>query len=177
MKETVIKIERLFKSFGERKVLRGIDLELAKTENLVVLGRSGSGKSVLIKVIAGLLKPDSGLVEVLGHKVDELGERDLQALRRRLGFLFQHSALYDSMSVAGEAARRHAMAAYRTALEHPRTSIGGMIIAAALVGGLLWYMFGDERRPVQRRRRTASRVRAGSERRRKHRSAARPASS
>jgi phospholipid/cholesterol/gamma-HCH transport system ATP-binding protein len=97
--ETVINIQRLFKSFGERKVLRGIDLELAKTENLVVLGRSGSGKSVLIKVIAGLLKPDSGLVEVLGQKVDELDERDLQALRRRLGFLFQHSALYDSMSV------------------------------------------------------------------------------
>lgn len=86
--------------------------------------------------------------------------------------------VYDSMSVAGDAARRHAMAAYRTALEHPRTSIGGMIIAAALVGGLLWYMFGDERRPVQRRRRsTGSRVRAGTERRRKHRSAARPASS
>ncbi len=97
--ETVITIRRLFKSFGERKVLRGIDLELAKTENLVVLGRSGSGKSVLIKVIAGLLKPDSGTVEVLGHKVDELDDRDLQALRRRLGFLFQHSALYDSMSV------------------------------------------------------------------------------
>lgn len=85
--------------------------------------------------------------------------------------------VYDSMSVAGEAARRHAMAAYRTALDHPRTSIGGIIIAAALVGGLLWYMFGDERRPVQRRRRTSSRVRAGMERRRKHRSAARPASS
>lgn len=85
--------------------------------------------------------------------------------------------IYDRMSVAGEAARRHAMAAYRTALDHPRTSIGGIIIAAALVGGLLWYMFGDERRPVQRRRRTGSRVRAGMERRRKHRSAARPASS
>ena len=77
--------------------------------------------------------------------------------------------VYDSMSVAGEAARRHALAAYRTALDHPRTSIGGMIIAAALVGGLLWYMFGDERRPVQRRR-THSRVRAGTERRRKPRS-------
>ena len=85
--------------------------------------------------------------------------------------------VYDSMSVAGEAARRHAMAAYRTALEHPRTSIGGMIIAAVLVGGLLWYMFGDERRPVQRRRHTGSRVRAGTERRHKRRSAARPASS
>ena len=80
-------------------MLRGIDLDLLKTENLVVLGRSGSGKSVLIKIIAGLLTPDSGVVEVLGQKVDELEERSLQALRRRLGFLFQHSALYDSMSV------------------------------------------------------------------------------
>ena len=97
--ESVITIRRLFKSFGALKVLRGIDLDLQKTENLVVLGRSGSGKSVLIKIIAGLMKPDSGLVEVLGQKVDELDERALQALRRRLGFLFQHSALYDSMSV------------------------------------------------------------------------------
>ena len=97
--EDVITIRRLFKSFGAQKVLRGIDLDLHKTENLVVLGRSGSGKSVLIKIIAGLLKPDSGLVEVLGQKVDELQEGPLQALRRRLGFLFQHSALYDSMSV------------------------------------------------------------------------------
>ena len=61
--------------------------------------------------------------------------------------------VYDRMSVAGEAARRQAIAAYRTALEHPKTSIGGIVLAAALVGGLLWYMFGDERRPVQRRRR------------------------
>ncbi len=97
--EDVITIRRLFKSFGNLKVLRGIDLDLHKTENLVVLGRSGSGKSVLIKIIAGLLKPDAGVVEVLGQKVDELEERALQALRRRLGFLFQHSALYDSMSV------------------------------------------------------------------------------
>jgi phospholipid/cholesterol/gamma-HCH transport system ATP-binding protein len=97
--EDVITIRRLFKSFGAQKVLRGIDLDLHKTENLVVLGRSGSGKSVLIKIIAGLLKPDSGLVEVLGQKVDELEEQPLQALRRRMGFLFQHSALYDSMSV------------------------------------------------------------------------------
>ena len=97
--DEVITIRRLFKSFGDLKVLRGIDLDLQKTENLVVLGRSGSGKSVLIKIIAGLLRPDSGLVEVLGQKVDELEEGPLQALRRRLGFLFQHSALYDSMSV------------------------------------------------------------------------------
>jgi phospholipid/cholesterol/gamma-HCH transport system ATP-binding protein len=95
----VITIRRLFKSFGERKVLQGIDLDLHATENLVVLGRSGSGKSVLIKIIAGLLEPDSGTVQVLGQEVPGLGSRALQALRRRLGFLFQHSALYDSMSV------------------------------------------------------------------------------
>lgn len=83
------------------------------------------------------------------------------------------SKVYDQLGVAGDAARRGAVAAYRTALEHPKTSIGGIIIAAALVGGLIWYMFGNERRPVQRRR-TQTRVRAGSERRRKPR-AARPA--
>jgi phospholipid/cholesterol/gamma-HCH transport system ATP-binding protein len=97
--EDVITTRRLFKSFGERKVLKGIDLDLHKTENLVVLGRSGSGKSVLIKIIAGLLQPDSGTVQVLGQDVPSLSSRALQALRRRLGFLFQHSALYDSMSV------------------------------------------------------------------------------
>lgn len=97
--EDVITTRRLFKSFGERKVLKGIDLDLHKTENLVVLGRSGSGKSVLIKIIAGLLQPDSGTVHVLGQEVPQLSPRELQALRRRLGFLFQHSALYDSMSV------------------------------------------------------------------------------
>ena len=82
--------------------------------------------------------------------------------------------VYDQLSVAGETARRGAVAAYRTALDHPKTSIGGVIIAAALVGGLLWYMFGSEGRPVQRRR-THPRVRAGAERRRKRPRAARPA--
>jgi hypothetical protein len=81
--------------------------------------------------------------------------------------------VYDQLSVAGESARRGAAAAYRTALDHPKTSIGGIVIAAALVGGLLWYMFGNQRRPVQRRR-SHARVRAGAERRRKPR-AARPA--
>lgn len=74
--------------------------------------------------------------------------------------------IYDKVSVAGQAAQRGAIAAYRTALEHPRTSIGGIIVAAALVGGLLWFMFGDERRPVQRRRKGA-RLRAGAERRKR----------
>lgn len=97
--QTVISIRGLFKSFGDLKVLRGIDLDLRKGENVVVLGRSGSGKSVLIKIISALLAPDGGTVNVLGKEVARLNEKDLRALRRRLGFLFQSSALYDSMSV------------------------------------------------------------------------------
>jgi hypothetical protein len=77
---------------------------------------------------------------------------------------------YEGMGVASEAARRGAHAAYQMAREYPRASIGGAILAAALIGGLLWYMFGDRQRPVQRRRH-ATRVRAGSERRRKSRAA------
>jgi phospholipid/cholesterol/gamma-HCH transport system ATP-binding protein len=76
-----------------------VDLDLFLGENLVVLGRSGTGKSVLIKVIAGLLKPDRGTVIVLGKEVPRLRERDLNSLRLQLGFSFQNSALYDSMSV------------------------------------------------------------------------------
>ncbi len=95
----VISIRNLYKSFGSNHVLRGVDLDLYKEENVVVLGRSGTGKSVLIKVIAGLLKPDRGTVEVLGLPVDRLKPAELLALRLRIGFSFQHSALYDSMTV------------------------------------------------------------------------------
>jgi phospholipid/cholesterol/gamma-HCH transport system ATP-binding protein len=98
-REVVISIRDLHKSFGGTKVLKGINLDLYRGENFVVLGRSGSGKSVLIKVIAGLLKPDSGIVNVLGLQVDLLSQKDLQALRLKLGFIFQSSALYDSMSI------------------------------------------------------------------------------
>lgn len=95
----VITIRNLYKSFGELVVLAGIDIDLYKGENLVVLGRSGTGKSVLIKIISGLLKPDRGDVYVLDKQVDRLLEKELRELRLKLGFLFQHSALYDSMSV------------------------------------------------------------------------------
>lgn len=95
----VISIEGLYKSFGDNHVLQGIDLEVFKGENVVVLGRSGTGKSVLIKIIAGLLKPDAGAVNVLGEEVDKLDERQLRDLRLQLGFSFQNSALYDSMTV------------------------------------------------------------------------------
>lgn len=98
-KEAVISIRDLHKSFGGSPVLRGIDLDVFKGENFVVLGRSGSGKSVLIKIIAGLLQPDKGTVNVLGLEVNKLNQKDLQALRLRLGFIFQSSALYDSMTI------------------------------------------------------------------------------
>jgi phospholipid/cholesterol/gamma-HCH transport system ATP-binding protein len=98
-REAVISIKGLYKSFEDNDVLRGIDFELHKGENVIVLGRSGSGKSVLIKIIAGLMKPDKGEVTVLGKKVHQLTKKELIELRLKLGFLFQHSALYDSMTV------------------------------------------------------------------------------
>ena len=98
-KEAVVQIRELYKAFGTNEVLKGVDLDLYHGENLVVLGRSGTGKSVLIKIIAGLLKPDSGKVNVLGKEVPRLSEKELNELRLQLGFSFQNSALYDSMTV------------------------------------------------------------------------------
>ena len=97
--EVVISIRGLYKSFGNNHVLQGVDLDVHKGENVAVLGRSGTGKSVLIKIIAGLLKPDKGTVTVLGSEVGRLNERDLRELRLKIGFSFQNSALYDSMTV------------------------------------------------------------------------------
>ena len=95
----VIRIRDLYKSFGNNHVLQGINLDVFNKENVVVLGRSGSGKSVLIKIISGLLKQDSGSVKVLGKEVIDLNHKDLQELRLQIGFSFQSSALYDSMTV------------------------------------------------------------------------------
>ncbi|WPU96014.1 ATP-binding cassette domain-containing protein [Mucilaginibacter sabulilitoris] len=95
----VISIRGLKKAFEDYAVLRGIDLDLYQGENLVVLGRSGTGKSVLIKIISGLLKPDEGEITVLGHNINNITEKELQELRIRIGFSFQNSALYDSMTV------------------------------------------------------------------------------
>jgi phospholipid/cholesterol/gamma-HCH transport system ATP-binding protein len=97
--EKVISIRGLYKSFGSNHVLRGIDLDVYKRENVVVLGRSGTGKSVLIKIIAGLLKPDAGDVFVLEKDIQRLNAKELRELRLKLGFSFQNSALYDSMTV------------------------------------------------------------------------------
>ena len=95
----VIRIKGLKKAFDGSAVLRGVDLELFQGENLVVLGRSGTGKSVLIKIISGLIRPDSGSVNLLGKEMETITERELQDLRTRIGFSFQNSALYDSMTV------------------------------------------------------------------------------
>ncbi|ARS34740.1 ABC transporter ATP-binding protein [Pontibacter actiniarum] len=95
----VIEIRGLKKAFDDFEVLKGVDLDLYEGENLVVLGRSGTGKSVLIKIISGLLNPDEGLVRVLGKQVDKLSARELDELRLKVGFSFQNSALYDSMTV------------------------------------------------------------------------------
>lgn len=97
--DVVVRVDRVSKSFGSLHVLREIDLDLFNGENLVVLGRSGTGKSVLIKLISGLLRPDSGNITVLGNSVNHLNEKELQRLRLRIGFSFQNSALYDSMTV------------------------------------------------------------------------------
>src|ERR1700750_2011760 len=99
MSESVIQLRQIHKSFGSLQVLKGVDLDVYKGENLVVLGRSGTGKSVLIKIIAGLLKPDKGSVNVLGNDVTNISYRELEQLRLRIGFSFQSSALYDSMTV------------------------------------------------------------------------------
>lgn len=95
----VIFVKDLYKSFEELDVLKGVDLTVFKGENVVVLGKSGSGKSVLIKILVGLLKPDRGEVRVLGQDVTSLSQQELNALRLRIGFSFQSSALYDSMSI------------------------------------------------------------------------------
>lgn len=96
---TVIRIRGLHKAFGANKVLQGFDLDVYRGENVMVLGRSGSGKSVLIKCLVGLLRPDAGSIEVLGQDVLALDHEALDRLRVRIGFLFQSSALYDSMTV------------------------------------------------------------------------------
>lgn len=99
MKEAVISIRELSKSFGTNHVLIHFNLDLFRGENLVVLGKSGSGKSVLIKCIIGLIEPDAGTINVLGQDVLSMDHGELDHMRVKLGFLFQSNALYDSMTI------------------------------------------------------------------------------
>lgn len=98
-KENIIEIKGLQKSFGDKEVLKNINLDVKKGENVVVLGKSGQGKSVTIKCIVGMVSPDAGTLMVLGHDIQGISRDDLKELRTRIGFLFQSGALYDSMTV------------------------------------------------------------------------------
>ena|SRR5688572_11442432 len=98
-KNKVVEIRHLEKGFGDRQILKDVSLDVYDRENLVVLGRSGTGKSVLIKCMVGLLIPDSGEVQVLGYDVPKLSDAKLNELRLQVGFSFQGSALYDSMTI------------------------------------------------------------------------------
>jgi phospholipid/cholesterol/gamma-HCH transport system ATP-binding protein len=98
-KNAIITIKDLHKQFGSNVVLNGFDLELFEGENLVVMGKSGSGKSVMIKCVIGLEQPDSGSILVMNQEINKLEREALDELRTEIGFLFQGSALYDSMSV------------------------------------------------------------------------------
>lgn len=107
----VIEIKNLHKSFGKNKVLKGVNLTLKKGENLVILGKSGSGKSITIKCIVGLIGIDKGKINVFGTDIAKLDTTALNEIRIRIGFLFQNAALYDSMSVRdnlGFTLKRHA---------------------------------------------------------------------
>jgi phospholipid/cholesterol/gamma-HCH transport system ATP-binding protein len=99
METIVAEIEHVKKSFGKNEVLKDINLKIRKGENLVVLGKSGSGKSVLIKCLVGLIEPDEGKISLLGKNISELKIEELNQLRKKVGFLFQSAALYDSMTV------------------------------------------------------------------------------
>jgi phospholipid/cholesterol/gamma-HCH transport system ATP-binding protein len=105
-----IRVHRLSKSFGEQRVLDRIDLEVARGETLTVLGRSGTGKSVMLKLLIGLQRPDSGEIEINGEEITMMQLDELNRIRKRVGFLFQNAALYDSLTAEENVAfplRRH----------------------------------------------------------------------
>lgn len=97
--ENIIEIVGLKKKFGDKEVLKGIDLTVAKGENIVVLGKSGEGKSVMIKCVIGMIEPDEGSIKIFGKEIVGLDDHQLKEIRIKVGFLFQSGALYDSMTV------------------------------------------------------------------------------
>jgi phospholipid/cholesterol/gamma-HCH transport system ATP-binding protein len=98
-KNSILSIDNLQKRFGDNVVLKGFDMFLNEGENLVIMGKSGSGKSVMIKCLMGLMLPDAGNIRIMGHDALQLEHVELDQLRKKIGFLFQGSALYDSMTV------------------------------------------------------------------------------
>lgn len=97
--KAVVTLDRVSKKFGQRVILNELSLALYEQENLVILGKSGAGKSVLIKCLVGLIRPDSGRITILGKDITQLSEEELNATRLQVGFSFQGSALYDSMTI------------------------------------------------------------------------------
>jgi len=97
--QPVLELKDLKKGFGGKEVLKGFNLKLFEGENLVIMGKSGSGKSVMVKCLVGLIQPDSGSITIKDHNIITMGQTELDLLRTEIGFLFQGSALYDSMTV------------------------------------------------------------------------------
>ena len=112
---SAVVIQNLQKRFGSQAVLKGIDLKVEQGETVAVLGRSGTGKSVLLKLIIGLQKPDSGSIQIHGQEITDLPLEKLNEIRRKVGFLFQDAALYDSLSIEDNVAfplrRQHTLSA------------------------------------------------------------------
>jgi phospholipid/cholesterol/gamma-HCH transport system ATP-binding protein len=131
MEAAITEIEHLKKSFGNNNVLKDINLKIAKGENLVVFGKSGSGKSVLIKCLVGLIEPDDGKVVLLGKDISELKNEELNILRKKVGFLFQSAALYDSMTV-----RENLEFPLRDLKSKPKEEIDALVIEALKNVGL-----------------------------------------
>ncbi|WP_226065692.1 ABC transporter ATP-binding protein [Kaistella polysaccharea] len=98
-RKPVLELKNITKSFGDNQVLKGFNLQLFEGENLTIMGKSGAGKSVMVKCLVGLLKPDGGSISIRGEDITEMGQKELDVLRTEIGFLFQGSALYDSMTV------------------------------------------------------------------------------
>jgi len=96
---SIIELKDIYKSFGSQQVLKGIDLAIPRGQTTVIIGRSGGGKSVMLKHMIGLIKPDQGQVLVEGHDIVTMGDHQLNQVRRRFGMLFQDAALFDSMNV------------------------------------------------------------------------------
>jgi phospholipid/cholesterol/gamma-HCH transport system ATP-binding protein len=103
-------VQGLHKSYGEQKVLNGLDLKVGSGQTVAVLGRSGTGKSVLLRLIVGLQKPDAGTIQIQGQEITRANLEEINEIRKKMGFLFQHAALYDSLTVEENIAfplRRH----------------------------------------------------------------------
>jgi len=103
-------VQGLYKSYGEQKVLNGLDLKVGSGQTVAVLGRSGTGKSVLLRLIVGLQKPDAGTIQIQGQEITNADLEQMNEIRKKMGFLFQHAALYDSLTVEENIAfplRRH----------------------------------------------------------------------